>query len=333
VGAPTPVGVGGLGIYRSDKGTLLCPGPSPFQATGQILGEAITPAGQANATAVQIKQQGSALPIGGPTLLPSGQLQVQPNNQTFPDVKVGGCPQPPSTRTFMLTNIGHDCITVSAIGAIAPYSATSSRPFPADLDPGVSLTATVTFAPGSVGPYNNVNLPITRTPSNGDSNLICSGKAVQALPSFAATPSRIDFGQIPVGVSAAPVTITVKNTGDVPIAVSIPGAPSGSPFRWTGFNGPLGCGKAQPIAVTFTPQIQGAAAVQTVSVVSTPGGMKSVTLQGAGCIRNALIGVPPWEDLGGAITGPLSAVTWGPNRLDIFGVAQSRSSHLWLVYC
>jgi hypothetical protein len=109
-------------------------------------------------------------------------------------------------------------------------------------------------------------------------------------------------------------------------------------------------------------------------------------LQGAGCIRNALIGVPPWEDLGGAITGPfsavswgpnrldifgigaggtvqhywfdptiaadtnhgwgagwedlggaitgpLSAVSWGPNRLDIFGVAQSRSSHLWLVYC
>lgn len=73
--------------------------------------------------------------------------------------------------------------------------------------------------------------------------------------------------------------------------------------------------------------------MQTVSVVSTPGGTKSVTLQGAGCIRNALIGVPPWEDLGGAITGPFSAVSWGPNRLNIFGVAQSRSSHLWLVYC
>jgi hypothetical protein len=36
-----------------------------------------------------------------------------------------------------------------------------------------------------------------------------------------------------------------------------------------------------------------------------------------------------WEDLGGAITGPLSVVTWGPNRLDIFGVAQSKLSHLW----
>ena len=49
-----------------------------------------------------------------------------------------------------------------------------------------------------------------------------------------------------------------------------------------------------------------------------------------GCDRGP---VPPSEDLGGAITGPLSAVTWGPNRLDIFGIAQSRSSHLWLVYC
>jgi hypothetical protein len=36
-----------------------------------------------------------------------------------------------------------------------------------------------------------------------------------------------------------------------------------------------------------------------------------------------------WEDLGGAITGPLTTVSWGPNRLDIFGVVQSGVLHLW----
>jgi hypothetical protein len=37
-----------------------------------------------------------------------------------------------------------------------------------------------------------------------------------------------------------------------------------------------------------------------------------------------------WEDLGGAITGPLSAVSWAANRLDIFGVgAGGHVQHMW----
>lgn len=191
IGAATASGVAGLGIFRSDNGALLCAGPGPYNPTGQIIGEA-------TATAVQIKDGGSI--IGSPCPFPSGQLQVQPNSQNFPDVKLFGCPQPPSAPTFTLTNIGNDCITVSAIGSAAPYSVTAqSQPFPADLDPGHSMTVTVTFAPGALGSFNNVNLPITRNPVKGDDKLTCSGKAVQALPAFSVPPGTIDFGHIPLG--------------------------------------------------------------------------------------------------------------------------------------
>ncbi|MEO9191986.1 MAG: choice-of-anchor D domain-containing protein [Acetobacteraceae bacterium] len=286
VGAATSSGIAGLAIFRSDKGTLLCAGPGgPYMPSGQVIGEA-------TAAAVQIKDGGTI--IGGPCPFPAGQLQVQPNAQSFPDVKLGGCPQPPSTRTFTLRNVGTDCIDVNAIGAAAPYSVTAqSQAFPADLNPGQSMTVTVTFAPGAVGSFNNVNLPITRTPAKGDSQLTCSGKAVTALPAFTATPGVIDFGHILVHTTAGPDTISIKNTGDVAIAISVPGAPAGSPFQWAGFNGTINCGQTQPIGVTFTPQIEGAAGPQIVSVIATPGGTKTVTLQGEGCIPNAVIGVPP----------------------------------------
>ncbi|MGH7209987.1 MAG: choice-of-anchor D domain-containing protein, partial [Acetobacteraceae bacterium] len=286
VGAPTSSGIAGLAIFRSDNGTLLCPGPGgPYMPSGQIIGEA-------TATAVQIKDGGTI--IGGPVPFPSGQLQVQPNSQTFSDVKLGGCPQPPSTKTFTLKNIGNDCIDVTAIGASGPYSVTAtSQPLPADLNPGGSMTVTVTFAPGGLGSFNNVNLPITRTPAKGDSQLTCSGKAVAAVPGFSALPGTVDFGHILVGSTAGPDLISIKNTGDVAISVSVPGAPPGSPFQWTGFNGTLNCGQTQTIAVTFSPAVEGVAGPQAVSVIATPGGTKTVTLQGDGCIPNAVIGVPP----------------------------------------
>jgi hypothetical protein len=37
-----------------------------------------------------------------------------------------------------------------------------------------------------------------------------------------------------------------------------------------------------------------------------------------------------WEDIGGAVTGGLAAASWGPQRLDIFGVdAAGHVQHMW----
>ncbi|MGW4056953.1 hypothetical protein ACWEGE_01670 [Amycolatopsis sp. NPDC004747] len=52
--APTGTSVAGLGIYRSDNGTILCPGPPPLVSTGQLFGEA-------TATQLRIKMGGTVL--------------------------------------------------------------------------------------------------------------------------------------------------------------------------------------------------------------------------------------------------------------------------------
>jgi hypothetical protein len=336
VGAPTSSGIAGLAIFRSDNAALLCAGPPPFTPTGQITGEA-------TATAVQIKDGGTI--IGGPSPFPAGKLQVtSPPPNTFPDVKLGGCPQPPSTKVFTLKNIGNDCIMINSITPSGPYSVTSqSLPFPADLNPGQSMTATVTFAPTAVGSFNNVDLTISRTPANGDSKITCSGKAVAAVPGFTVTPGTTDFGHIPVGTTPLPKTVTISNTGGVPLNISVAGSPFGSPFTWSGFNGTLGCGMSQPISVGFTPQVEGAA-TQTISVISVPGGTKTATVKGDGCIPNAVIDVPPaplpgyadvrqgyrmvrFITIGNSGDGPLefTASLSGPDAA-LFGIMQTTSS-------
>jgi von Willebrand factor type A domain/Abnormal spindle-like microcephaly-assoc'd, ASPM-SPD-2-Hydin len=283
VGAPTNFGVAGLAILRSDSGKLICSGPSPYAPNVQVIGEATS-------TKVQIKDGGTVLP-GASCAFPTGSLDVQPNDETFAPVKVGGCPQPPSTKQFTLKNVGDDCLTVSAIASAAPFSLTAqSKPFPAELAASESMTATVTFAPTAVGSFNNVILAVTRSPANGDNKLICSGQAQTAEPGCTVNPSSVGFGQALVG-STKTDSFTIANTGEVPLSVNV-AASSAGPFQWGGFSGSLSCGQQRSISVSFTPQAEGSAQA-SVSVIVSAGPNKTVTLTGDGCIPNATINTPP----------------------------------------
>lgn len=275
----------GLSVCRSDTGQVLDAVGGGFTPSLQVLGEAV-------AAGVQIKHGGTV--IVGPAPLPSGSLKITPSSASFSDVKVGGCPQPASTKSFTLKNDGNDCLSVGPIGNVAPYSVSAtSQSLPANLSPNESLTVTVTFAPTTTGSFNNVLLPVTRSPAKGDSALKCSGQAVTAQPAFTVTPNAIDFGHVLVGSSTPAQLVTIKNTGAVPLSISAAGAPSASVFQWSGLNANLGCGQQQTIAVVFSPLADGPAPGQTITVISTPGGNKTVTLSGDGCIPNAVIAAPP----------------------------------------
>jgi len=284
IGAPTTSGVGGLQIVRSDTGKLILAGPSPYNPNNQLFGKATT-------TTVEIVDGGTT--IAGPVPFPKGHITVSAvSNTAFPDVTVGGCPQPPSTKQFKLANDGTDCININSIAAAGPFSVTSqSQPFPADIAAGQSMTVTVTFAPTSVNTFNNA-LAISTTPASTGLQISCTAHSVGPVPAFTVTPSTTDFGHVLVGSTPPPKTITIKNTGTEPINVSVAGSPSGSPFTWSGFTGTLGCGASQPISVSYTPQIDGTE-TQTVTVVSNLAGNQSVTVKGEGCIPNAVIAVPP----------------------------------------
>jgi hypothetical protein len=286
--APTPFGDADTAIYRSDTGALLCSGPPPFNATGQTLGEA-------TATDVKIHYSSGGVSNVISCPLPLGNLTVQPASQIFPQAVVGGPPALASTtRQFTLHNTGTDCLTINAIGNVAPFSVTStSTPLPATLGPGATMTVTVTFAPTTIGSFGPTNLPVTRTPAKGDDKLTCQGTSRAPITRIGFNATSHNFGQVPVGGPASTWTLTVGNVGEVPLNVSVGASPAGSPFQWGAFNGTIPVMGSQPIPITFAPPAE-ASYTATLSVVSNdPASPASIALSGVGCLPNAAIVVPP----------------------------------------
>ncbi|QMU58319.1 MAG: choice-of-anchor D domain-containing protein [Boseongicola sp.] len=284
IGAPGTINTAIGGIFRSDTGDLLCGGVVPFIPTLEISGEAI-------AGATQIKHGGTV--IAGPCPNPSGQLNVTPSSRNFGTVKLGGCAQPAATEQFTLQNSGTDCLTINGIQDVAPYSVIStSTGMPAELEPGESMTATVLFDPAVTGIYNNVTLPVaTVNNSGGDSELECDGRGEQAEADCSVSPGAVNFGHTPVG-TIENAGFTVTNSGDVPISVTIAGAPPGAVFQWSGTNANLTCGQSVTVPVAFSPTAEGPVSAN-ISVGVNPGSNKTVVLNGEGCIPNAVIQAPP----------------------------------------
>lgn len=284
--AATGMDVAGIAIYRSSNGAVLC-SAVPFTPTVQIAGEATT-------TELRIKDGGMVV---ASCPLPQGQLAVTPPSVTFPNVPVGaGCPQPPVDRSFTLRNTGTDCLQITAIGNVGPFSVVGTvPPLPASLAPNETLTATVRFAPAAVGATGNVALPITRLPARGADRLTCSGAGVAAVSRLVPDRTVLAFGAVPVGTNSPPILVRLRNTGQNPLNVTVAGPPPGSNFQWTGFNGTIPCNDQATISVTFIPPTEGAFQA-TLPVTSAPAStppIPTIALQGSGCVANAAIVVSP----------------------------------------
>lgn len=283
-----------VAIYRSDKGTVLCALPAPFVTSGQTTGEA-------TATDLIIKYSSGGVnqpPKVCP--LPAGVGTVSPSTNTFPDVFVGGCAFTAPTKQFTIKNTGTDCLTISSIANSGPFSVkTTSVPIGSVLAPNDTMLVTVEFNPTAVGiwgpasPATPANLVVAA--SDGNHNLVCVGRAVAATFAIQFNQTAFNFGKLPVGQAAMTQNLNITNNGLRPLNVSVPPL-NVSGFTCAGYNGALSCAAVSPnIPIGFTPASEGPVVpAVTLSITSdAPGSPHTITLNGEGCIANALIAVPP----------------------------------------
>jgi len=273
-------------IHRSVDGFLFC-AAVPFTPSAQVVGNA-------TATQLQILEGGS---IVASCPRPRGESEVTPDPLNFPDAVLGAGVDPAlatSTRTATIRNDGDDCLTITGIGSVAPYSVVSATPaLPATLDPGAELDVDIRFAPTAVGTFN-IDLPITPAPAVGDTIIRCRGKARPPVVSIAFSGS-IGFGTVPV-LSTATRTLTISNTGERTVNVIVSASPAGSAFVWPAFSGAILPGASAPaITITFTPPLEGPLSATIPFTSDAPGSPHSVNLGGTGCVARARITpvVPP----------------------------------------
>lgn len=290
-GTGTQNQIANLMIVRSDDG-------SPLLFTGgSISGVNNVPAAEITATDLIIHHPntGPNDTTEGPR--PQGVLAIMPGTQDFGEAVIGG--SDPSlatvTDTVTLSNTGTDCLTISAIANDGPFSlaAASTALLPIELDPGESQTIEIVFAPTMTGNNIQGSMAVSVSPAQTVDTILCIGDARQAAAQISVSTSGINFGTIPHPGNATN-SFNIINTGEIDVTVTMAGPPAGSAFGWTPLAAAnLAVGASIPVAVSFTTPGDVAAMPQTITVTPSMGGNRTVTLNGAGCVANAVPVHPP----------------------------------------
>jgi hypothetical protein len=278
-------------IVRSDDQTNVRSGPGTISNLNSNMAAQIT----ATQLIIHHPNTGSNDDTAGPR--PAGSLTVTPNPADFDEAVLGASDPTLATvtRTFTLGNSGNDCVTVTGITNDPPFTLAPGTMLPIELDPGETATVDVVFAPLTTGNNISGTLPVTRNPANGASSLEGRGDARNAEAEISVAPGNINFGTIPhPGTDTG--NFTISNSGEINVNVTIPPSPPlGSDFTWTpeGLQNLPVSGPAIPVTVTFTTPGDFSAPTVTLTITPTAGSSRNVTLNGAGCIANAVVVVPP----------------------------------------
>ena len=231
------------------------------------------------------------VPMSGTGLLPPA-FTVNPTSLSFPATQTGVATAP---LTLMVTNSGDlpmANVSFQNSGVSASSFATATTTCGAVLAAGATCTANVVFTPVNTDAAVAI-LTISSSTDRVKAVTVPLSGAGQASADIGVNPAQLNFGSQQVGVASAPSTLTVTNSGEVPISnlgLQITGLSAASFSLGTKSCGPtLAAGASCKADVVFTPSTSGGAtAILTVS--SGTSGVKSfsVPLIGTGQIAAVL---------------------------------------------
>lgn len=244
--------------------------------------EAFTPAGPGVTLATAATNTAFRGVANAPVASSSpGVLGVAPSALAFGNQSVGSTS---AAQTVTLSNTGGAALTVGTLtAAAAPFarSGGSCTAVPITLAAGASCTLTYTYAPTATGPSAQT-LTIDAAAA-GSGTVELSGTGIQGALGL---PGNVSFPTQPIGVTSAPLTATLSNTGTDSLQVTALSA-AAAPFARSGgscatalpFD--LAAGASCTLIYTFTPTAPGAVQ-QSIAVTANAPGSGSFTLSGTG---------------------------------------------------
>jgi hypothetical protein len=227
---------------------------------------------------------------------------LNPSSLTFAATGVG---EVSAMQTVTLTNTGDLPLLSIAISVSGPFQITNTC--------GASLTGhsacavSVVFAPSQLGVSPGT---LTVTDALRSQSVALSGTGVPP-PTLSVSPGSLAFAAQALGVTSAPQTVTVSNTGvaslgNVGFQISGPAVGSFSTGA-TSCGATLAGGASCTVAVTFTPATAGGS-VATLTVSSSTVGVTPVTVALSGTAQTAAgLNVSPAQlSFGTVVTGTTS---------------------------
>lgn len=200
---------------------------------------------------------------------------LSPTSLTFATQLVGTTS---ASQNVTLANTGSGTLNITSLTSSGDYQQTNTCG--STVASGANCTITVTFTPKSIN-VRNGSITITDNATGSPQTVTLSGKGTYAVIS----PVSLSFGNVTVGMSSAPQTVTLTNTSKTAMTVrgiAVTGA-NMKDFSETNTCGTsVGSGASCSINVTFTPTTFGA---RKASVTITDSGGASpqiISLTGTG---------------------------------------------------
>ena len=195
---------------------------------------------------------------------------------------------PSAPMTITLTNTGTGSLPITSITLSTP----SPNPFSQtntcgpSLAAGARCTIIVVFTPLVTG-SSMATLSINAGGGAGTQTVALSGIGV--IPSYTVSPASLAFGSQMVNMASAPMSITVANTGTLPLPISSialsPASPN--PFAQTNTCGSsLAAAASCTVSVLFNPNLAGSATATL--GINVDGMISTVNLSGIGTFQVAL---------------------------------------------
>jgi hypothetical protein len=217
----------------------------------------------------------AVIPVSGGGV--QAALTVTPSSVSFGNVTVGS----PNSQTIQLTNSGTGVLTISQVSATGAGYSASALALPLSLNPSLSATFNVQFAPASAGSAKG-SVSIVSNAPNSPVVIGLSGSGMASTQVLSFSTNSLSFGSVNTG-SSATQSVTVTNTGNANVTIS------GITAAGTGFSvGPAGTPatltptQSLTFNVVFGPTAAGNA-TGTVTVASNANGSPAtIVLSGAG---------------------------------------------------
>ncbi len=304
--------------------------PSPALPATLTTGETIrvpitfspTGSGPIGATLTATTSTGATASFGlsGAGRTAGAKLEAAPPVVTFPGTVVGKSASAGAT----FRNIGGTPLTIEAVHLPSgPFAASGVPSVGSTIEPGHSITITVSFEPSERGDFNS---EIGLETSGGSEAVGLSGAS--SLPgALQISDEAVEYGPVPLGSSESE-SFTITNTGGTAVPITKSKPPIGGAFAATTSlpeGTTIGPGESLTETVKFTPTSLGAASGEWAINGEDDTGLQVVKFNGEGVLPPALtpstrllgLGSTP---VGSQIAGEVTFTNTGATTLEVKGV-------------
>jgi hypothetical protein len=202
---------------------------------------------------------------------------LSPASLTFAGQLVGTTSD---AQSVTLSNTGSAPLNISKIATAGDYTQTNNCG--PSLDAGSSCIINVSFKPTNAGTRAGT-LSVTDNASGSPQKAALTGTGV--IPAVSLAPTSLNFGKMPVGITSAPMNVTLSNTGAGTLLISsiaLTGPNPGDYAQTNNCGGSVAPGDSCTITITLTPGATGNRNATLAITDNAPKSPQPVPLTGSG---------------------------------------------------